>query len=94
MRVGLGPLRDVTIIDGTAEPISDDATKDSFAAKHGWDPPAEPRTVTSPDLANVLRAIKRVAVGSWPGRNGAAHRLVPTEAGFEYAFAAGQPGRR
>jgi hypothetical protein len=38
VRVGLGPLRDVTIIDGTAEPISDDATKDSFAAKHGWDP--------------------------------------------------------
>jgi nitroimidazol reductase NimA-like FMN-containing flavoprotein (pyridoxamine 5'-phosphate oxidase superfamily) len=38
VRVGLGPLRDVTIIDGKAESISDDAAKDSFAAKHGWDP--------------------------------------------------------
>lgn len=38
VRVGLGPVRDVTMIDGTAEPISDDATKDAFAAKHSWDP--------------------------------------------------------
>ncbi len=38
VRVGLGPLRDVVIIDGIAESISDDAAKDSFATKHGWDP--------------------------------------------------------
>jgi Pyridoxamine 5'-phosphate oxidase len=38
VRVGLGQLRDVTMIDGTAEPVQDDRTKDAFAAKHGWDP--------------------------------------------------------
>jgi general stress protein 26 len=38
VRVGLGQLRDVTIIEGTAEPIDDDATKDAFATKHVWDP--------------------------------------------------------
>ena len=38
VRVGLGQLRDVTIIEGTAEPVDDDATKDAFATKHGWDP--------------------------------------------------------
>jgi hypothetical protein len=41
VRVGLGHLRDVTMIDGTAEPI-DDATKDAFATTHGWDPRNEP----------------------------------------------------
>jgi hypothetical protein len=38
VRVGLGELRDVTMIDGTAEPVADETTKDAFAAKHGWDP--------------------------------------------------------
>jgi hypothetical protein len=38
VRVGLGDLRDVTIIEGTAEPINDDATQDAFAIKHSWDP--------------------------------------------------------
>ena len=38
VRVGLGELRDVTMIDGTAEPVQDDQTKDAFAAKHDWDP--------------------------------------------------------
>ena len=37
-RVGVGQLRDVTMIDGTAEPVQDEGTKDAFAAKHGWDP--------------------------------------------------------
>lgn len=41
VRVGLGLLRDVTIIDGTAEPVDDERTKDAFAAKHGWDPRKE-----------------------------------------------------
>jgi general stress protein 26 len=38
VRVGLGDLRDVTMIDGVAEVVQDDQTKDAFAAKHGWDP--------------------------------------------------------
>src|SRR5579864_650056 len=37
-RVGVGQLRDVTMIDGTAEPVQDERTKEAFAAKHGWDP--------------------------------------------------------
>ena len=41
MRVGLGDLRDVAMIDGTAEPVTDEETKDAFAAKHGWDPRQE-----------------------------------------------------
>src|SRR5215813_3365416 len=42
VRVGVGQLRDVTMIDGTAEPVQDERTKDAFAAKHGWDPRKEP----------------------------------------------------
>jgi hypothetical protein len=38
VRVGVGQLRDVTMIDGTAEPVDDEQTMDAFAAKHGWDP--------------------------------------------------------
>jgi nitroimidazol reductase NimA-like FMN-containing flavoprotein (pyridoxamine 5'-phosphate oxidase superfamily) len=38
VRVGLGQVRDVTMIDGTAVPVEDEQTKDAFAAKHGWDP--------------------------------------------------------
>jgi len=38
VRVGVGQLRDVTMIDGTPEPVQDERTKDAFAAKHGWDP--------------------------------------------------------
>jgi nitroimidazol reductase NimA-like FMN-containing flavoprotein (pyridoxamine 5'-phosphate oxidase superfamily) len=38
VRVGVGQLRDVTMIDGTAEPVEDERTKEAFAAKHGWDP--------------------------------------------------------
>jgi len=41
VRVGVGELRDVTMIDGTAEPVQDERTKDAFAAKHGWDPRKE-----------------------------------------------------
>jgi len=42
VRVGLGELRDVTMIDATAEPLQDERTKDAFAAKHRWDPREEP----------------------------------------------------
>ncbi len=38
VRVGVGELRDVTMIDGNAELVMDEETKDAFAAKHGWDP--------------------------------------------------------
>jgi hypothetical protein len=38
VRVGIGQLLDVTMIDGTAEPMQDERAKDAFAAKHGWDP--------------------------------------------------------
>ena len=38
VRVGVGQVRDVTMIDGTPEPVHDEPTKDAFAAKHGWDP--------------------------------------------------------
>lgn len=41
VRVGIGQLRDVTMIDGTAERVQDERTKDAFAAKHGWDPRKE-----------------------------------------------------
>jgi hypothetical protein len=41
VRVGVGQLRDVTMLDGTAEPMQDEQAKDAFAAKHGWDPRKE-----------------------------------------------------
>lgn len=41
VRIGVGELRDVTMIDGTVEPVGDERTKDAFAAKHGWDPRRE-----------------------------------------------------
>jgi general stress protein 26 len=41
VRIGLGDLRDVTMIDGTVELVQDEQTKDAFAAKHGWDPRQE-----------------------------------------------------
>lgn len=41
VRVSVGQLRDVTMIDGAAEPVQDERTKDAFAAKHGWDPRKE-----------------------------------------------------
>ncbi len=41
VRIGVGELRDVTVIDGTAEPVHDERIKDAFAAKHGWDPRKE-----------------------------------------------------
>lgn len=40
-RVGVGQLRDVTMIDGTAELVEDEQVKDAFAVKHDWDPREE-----------------------------------------------------
>lgn len=44
VRVGVGQLRDVTMIDRVAEPVHDERAKDAFAAKHGWDPAKRPVT--------------------------------------------------
>jgi hypothetical protein len=41
VRAGVGQVRDVIMIDGIAEPVQDERTKDAFAAKHGWDPRQE-----------------------------------------------------
>jgi nitroimidazol reductase NimA-like FMN-containing flavoprotein (pyridoxamine 5'-phosphate oxidase superfamily) len=41
VRAALGELRDVTMIDGTAELVLDEQTMDAFAAKNGWDPRRE-----------------------------------------------------
>ncbi|MGB6454640.1 MAG: pyridoxamine 5'-phosphate oxidase family protein [Streptosporangiaceae bacterium] len=41
VRVGIGQLRDVTMIDGTAELVQDERTQDAFAVKYGWDPRKE-----------------------------------------------------
>jgi len=41
VRAGVGELRDVTMIEGAAEPVEDEETKDAFAAKHSWDPRKE-----------------------------------------------------
>ena len=41
VRVGIGDLRDVTMVDGTAELVEDEGVKDAFAAKHNWDPREE-----------------------------------------------------
>lgn len=41
VRIAVGDLRDVTMIEGTAELVQDGRTKDAFAAKHGWDPRKE-----------------------------------------------------
>ena len=37
VRIGVDQLWDVTLVDGTAEPVQDLRTKDSFAATYGWD---------------------------------------------------------
>lgn len=41
VRAGVGLVRDVTMIDGTAELVEDERTMDTFAAKDGWDPRKE-----------------------------------------------------
>lgn len=41
VRVGVGEVRDVIMIDGIPEPVDDERAKDAFAAKHGWDPRKE-----------------------------------------------------
>jgi hypothetical protein len=66
VRVGLGELRDVTIIDGTAEPVDDERTKDAFAAKHGWDPRKESGDYAYFRVADRVQAWREV--NELPGR--------------------------
>ena len=65
MRVGLGDLRDVTMIDGTAEPVTDEEAKDAFAAKHGWDPRKEAADYAFfrivPDRVQAWREVNELA---------------------------------
>jgi len=67
VRVGVGELRDVTVIDGTAEPVLDEQTKDAFASKHGWDPRKEAGDYTYfrivPDRVQAWREVNEL-----PGR--------------------------
>ena len=67
VRVGVGQVRDVTMIDGTAEPVSDEGTKEAFAAKHGWDPREEPNEYAYfrivPDRVQAWREVNEL-----PGR--------------------------
>ncbi|WP_027935849.1 pyridoxamine 5'-phosphate oxidase [Amycolatopsis sp. ATCC 39116] len=42
VRLGLGPTRDVVLVDGVAEPVEPDAAAcEAFAARTGFDPRAE-----------------------------------------------------
>jgi hypothetical protein len=41
MRVGVGDLRDVTMIDATAQLVQEEETKDAYVARHKWDPRKE-----------------------------------------------------
>jgi len=67
VRVGIGQLRDVTMIDGTAEPVQDEQTKDAFTAKHRWDPRQESADYAFfriiPDRVQVWREVNEL-----PGR--------------------------
>ncbi len=67
VRIGLGQLRDVTMIDGTAEVVNDEPTKDAFAAKHDWDPREETRDYAYfrivPDRVQAWREVNEL-----PGR--------------------------
>jgi pyridoxamine 5'-phosphate oxidase-like protein len=67
VRVGVGQLRDVTMIDGIAQPTEDDRTKDAFAAKNGWDPRSEAGDYTYyrivPDRVQAWREVNEL-----PGR--------------------------
>ena len=75
VRVGVGQLRDVTMIDGTAEPVTDEPAKDAFAAKHSWDPREEsgdyayfrivPRQVQAVREVNELPGRTLMRGGDW-----------------------------
>jgi general stress protein 26 len=67
VRVGVGEVRDVIMIDGTAVPVQDEQTKDAYAARHGWDPRKETGDYTYfrivPDRVQAWREVNEL-----PGR--------------------------
>ncbi|MFE2090444.1 pyridoxamine 5'-phosphate oxidase family protein [Streptomyces sp. NPDC057580] len=81
VRLGLGPTRDVVVVDGTAEPvdIADLApeTADTFAAKTGFDPREldepyqyfliRPRRIQAWREANELQGRDLMRDGRWLG---------------------------
>lgn len=79
VRLGLGPTRDVVLIDGTAEPVDSAglATADAFAAKTGFDPrdladPYQyflitPRRIQAWREANELAGRDLMRDGRWLG---------------------------
>ncbi|MFI8288322.1 pyridoxamine 5'-phosphate oxidase family protein [Streptomyces sp. NPDC085614] len=81
VRLGLGPTRDVVVVDGTAEPVdlADLAagTGDAFAARTGFDPRdldepyqyflIRPRRVQAWREANELRGRDLMRDGRWLG---------------------------
>ncbi|SFJ57198.1 Pyridoxamine 5'-phosphate oxidase [Streptosporangium canum] len=81
VRLGLGPTRDVVVVDGAAEPVdlADLApeTGDAFAAKTGFDPReldepyqyflVRPRRVQAWREANELRGRDLMRDGRWLG---------------------------
>jgi hypothetical protein len=82
VRLGLGPTRDVVLVDGTAEPVDGAAmpaaTADAFAAKTGFDPRKEltepyqyflprPRRIQAWREANELPGRDLMRDGRWLG---------------------------
>ncbi|MFD9033512.1 pyridoxamine 5'-phosphate oxidase family protein [Streptomyces sp. NPDC059567] len=79
VRLGLGPTRDVVVVDGTAEPVDiaelAPGTGDAFAAKTGFDPREldqpyqyfriRPRRVQAWREANELRGRDLMRDGHW-----------------------------
>ncbi|MEU4233518.1 pyridoxamine 5'-phosphate oxidase family protein [Nonomuraea sp. NPDC026600] len=81
VRLGLGPTRDVVVVDGTAEPVNladlAPETGDAFAAKTGFDPREldepyqyfliRPRRIQAWREANELRGRDLMRDGRWLG---------------------------
>ncbi|MEU9298891.1 pyridoxamine 5'-phosphate oxidase family protein [Streptomyces sp. NPDC048269] len=81
VRLGLGPTRDVVVVDGTAEPVDTDGlapeTGDAFAAKTGFDPRGldepyqyfliRPRRIQAWREANELEGRTLMRDGRWLG---------------------------
>lgn len=81
VRLGLGPTRDVVVIDGTAEPVDiaelGPETGDAFAAKTGFDPREldepyqyfriRPRRIQAWREANELPGRDLMRDGDWRG---------------------------
>ncbi|MER6347370.1 pyridoxamine 5'-phosphate oxidase family protein [Streptomyces sp. NPDC001595] len=80
VRLGLGPTRDVVVVDGTAEPVDladlDPRTGDAFAARTGFDPREldayqyfliRPHRIQAWREANELKGRDLMRDGTWLG---------------------------